>query len=199
MTRTLVFLFVLLTTALSPGLSRAESNPALAGQSVTKDIDGGRHTKEYARNGTLIYEVIEREVAQGGTKTIQATEREWLDNATPVREQEFLGGREMKATFWYMNGKVKETRADQSIHDPKGAPGVYVERFSDLGVLQSAGVFQGQYRHVGVHRYYDEAGKLTSEITYGPDGTKLSSKTFDASGAAKDTAQYYPDGSRKTP
>ncbi|CAM3987825.1 hypothetical protein [Bordetella muralis] len=199
MTRTLVFLFVLLTTALSPALSNAESNPALAGQSVTKDIEGGRHTKEYARNGTLIYEVIEREVLQGGTKTIQATEREWLDNATPVREQEFLGGREMKATFWYMNGKVKEARVDQSIHDPKGVPGTYVERFSDLGVLQSAGVFQGQFRHVGVHRYYDEVGKLTSEITYGRDGAKLSSKTFDASGAPKGTAQYYPDGSRKAP
>jgi len=198
MARMLSFLFVVLI-ALVPGLSSAESNRALAGQSVTKEIDGGQQTKEYARNGTLIYEVIEREVPQDGAKTIQATEREWSDDGTPVREQEFLGGKEMKATFWYMNGKVKETRVDQSIHDPSGTPGAYVERFSDLGVLQSSGVFQGQFRPVGVHRQYDDAGKLTNEVTYGPDGTKLSSKTFAAGGEAKDQAQYYPDGSRKLP
>lgn len=191
-------LFVCLL-ALVPGLSSAQANLALAGQSVTKEIDGGQQTKEYARNGTLIYEVIEREVSQGGAKTTQATEREWSDDGTPVREQEFLGGKEMKATFWYMNGKVKETRVDQSIHDPKGAPGSYVERFSDLGVLQSSGVFQGQFHPVGVHRRYNEAGKLIGEVTYGPDGTKLSSKTFDVTGTVKDQAQYYPDGSRKTP
>lgn len=194
-----VSMVFVLAVALVPGLSSARSDPALAGQSVTQEIDGGQQTREYARNGTLIYEVIEREVSQGANKAIQATEREWLDNATPVREQEFLGGKETRATFWYMNGKVKETRVDQSIHDPKGTPGTYVERFSDLGVLQSAGVFQGQFRPVGVHRYYDEAGKLTREVTYGPDGAKLSSKTFNADGATKDAAQYYPDGSRKIP
>lgn len=191
-------LFVCLL-ALVPGLSSAEANRALAGQNVTKEIDGGQQTKEYARNGTLIYEVIERELSQGNVKTIQATEREWRDDGTPVREQEFLGGKEMKATFWYMNGKVKEARVDQSTHDPKGVPGTYIERFSDLGALQSSGVVQGQFRPVGVHRLYNEAGTLISEVTYGPDGTKLSSKTFDASGAAKDQTQYYPDGSRKTP
>src|SRR5690606_17088836 len=95
-------LFVCLL-ALVPGLSSAQANLSLAGQSITKEIDGGQQTKEYARNGTLIYEVIEREVSEDGAKAIQATEREWSDDGTPVREQELLGGKEMKATFWYMN------------------------------------------------------------------------------------------------
>lgn len=198
MTRLLGFLLVWVLACL-PGLSHAQSNPDLAGQSVTKQIDGGHQTKEYARNGTLIYEVTEREVSRGGTKIIQATEREWLDNGTPVREQEFLAGQEMNATLWYMNGKIKEKRIDQSIHEPNGVPGSYVERFSDRGILQSSGVFQGQFRPVGVHRQYDEAGKLTHETTYGPDGAKLSTKTFDATGATTEQAQYYPDGSRKHP
>ncbi|WP_028353298.1 hypothetical protein [Bordetella petrii] len=197
MMRMLSCLLALAIAAL-PALAHAESDPALAGQSVTREIDGGQQTREYARNGTLIYEVIEREVRRDGTKMTQAIEREWQDNGTPVREQEFLGGREMRGTLWYMNGKVKEKRVDQSIHAPRGTPGTYVERFSDMGVLQSAGVFQGQFRHVGVHRYYDEAGKLAREVTYGPDGVQRSSKTFDG-GAAAATVEYYPDGSRKLP
>lgn len=184
---------------LMPGLAAAQSNPALAGQSVVTEIDGARQTREYALNGTLIYEVVEREVKEGGKTMAHVTEREWFDNGKPARDQEFLGGTEMKGTLWYMNGKVKETRVDQSIHDPDGMPGSYTERFSDLGVLQSAGVFQGQFRPVGTHRHYDEAGTLIREVTYGPDGAQRASKTFNAQGAPQDEAQYYPDGSRKIP
>ncbi|MCD0504783.1 toxin-antitoxin system YwqK family antitoxin [Bordetella petrii] len=191
-------LLLMFAVVLFPSWAAAESNPGLAGQTVTRQIEGGQQTREYARNGTLIYEVIEREVPHGSAKALEAIEREWYDNGVPVREQEFLGGREMKATHWYMNGKVKETRVDQSIHAPHGTPGTYVERFSDQGVLQSSGVFQGQFRAVGTHRYYDQAGKLTRETTYGPDGAQLSSKTFNPEGSAVQ-AQYYPDGSRKQP
>lgn len=186
-----------LALAAPPALASAASDPALAGQSVTRDIDGGQQTREYARNGTLIYEVTETQVRRDGATLTHAIEREWQDNGTPLREQEFLGGQEMRATLWYMNGKVKEKRLDQSLHAPGTTPGSYVERFSDTGVLQSAGVFQGQFRHVGVHRYYDTRGKLTREITYGPDGVQRASKTYN--GGATATVEYYPDGSRKLP
>ncbi|AKQ55859.1 toxin-antitoxin system YwqK family antitoxin [Bordetella hinzii] len=186
-----------LALAAPPALAGAAADPALAGQSVTRDIDGGQQTREYARNGTLIYEVTEKQVRRNGAALVHATEREWQDNGTPLREQEFLGGQEIRATLWYMNGKIKEKRIDQSLHAPDGLPGSYVERYSDTGVLQSAGVFQGPLRHVGVHRYYDETGKLAREITYGPDGVQRASKTYN--GGATATVEYYPDGSRKQP
>jgi len=169
---------------------------ALAGRTVTTEIPGGQQTREYARNGRLIYETVEREKQVGGKRVLEATEREWYDNGTPIREQFFANGREMKGTAWYMNGKIKETRQDQSLHQPGGPPGTYVERYSDLGVLQSSGVYQGPYRPIGPHRTYDEAGNLETETTYAPGGTKLSEKTYSPTGAPT-TTQYLPDGSRK--
>jgi len=180
-----------------PALAGSPSNPALAGQTVTRKIPNGQETREYARNGRLIYETVERQKTVSTKPVTEATEREWLDNGTPVRDQTFVGGKETQGTFWYMNGKVKEKRVDQSIHDPKGIAGTYVEHYSDLGQLQSSGVYQGQYRPVGVHRIYDEQGRLKQELTYGPDGVKQAEKTFDAQGAVTGSASYLPDGSRR--
>ena len=188
---------VLLCVAFTPAMAGSPSEPALAGQMITTQIPGGQQTREYARNGRLIYEVIEREKSVGSSRALEAIEREWLDNGTPIRDQAFLAGKETQATFWYMNGKVKEKRVDQAIRQPDGLAGTYVERFSDLGILQASGVYQGQFRPVGVHRQYDEQGQLQRELTYGPDGSKLSEKTFDAEGAETSADSYFPDGSRK--
>lgn len=189
--------FVLFLAALLPGLSNSQKNPALAGQYLVTEIPGGQHTREYARNGQLIYEVIEREKKSGGSSSVEAIEREWRDDGTPIRDQTFSAGREMKGTAWYMNGQISEKRVDQSIHEAGGLPGTYVERYSDLGVLQSAGVYQGQYRPVGKHRQYDEKGVLRREITYSAKGEKVSEKVFDPSGAAGAEQSYFPDGSRR--
>ncbi|WP_087782205.1 hypothetical protein [Pigmentiphaga sp. NML080357] len=174
--------------------SHAERNASLAGQNVVQPIAGGQHTKEYARNGQLIYEVIERKTSQG---TIEAIEREWTEDGTPLRDQYFLGGNEIKATFWYRNGQVKETRVDQSTRDPKALPGKYVERFSDLGRLRSSGVFQGQFRPVGLHREYDESGRLAREVEYDARGVRLATREYDAAGKVTKAERYLPDGSRR--
>ncbi|MDX3904988.1 MAG: hypothetical protein QHC78_04780 [Pigmentiphaga sp.] len=176
--------------------SQAERDTALAGQSVVEPLQGGQHTKEYGRNGQLIYEVIERSKVEGGRTVIEAVEREWSENGTPLRDQTFLGGNEIRGTTWHMNGQVKEQRVDQSVRNPKGPPGTYVERFSDSGTLLSAGVFQGKFRPVGTHREYDETGKLKREITYDARGIRLSERTYDGSGAVSRSARFLPDGSR---
>ncbi len=183
--------------ALLPEISSARVDKALAGKMVVTKIQNGQQTDEYAKNGQLIYEVIERQKTAGGNLAIEAVEREWRADGTPIRDQTFLGGKEIKGSEWYMNGKLKEKRLDQSIHEPEGLPGVYVRRFSDLGVIQSEGVYQDQYRRVGAHREYDEKGILKREITYGRDGQKIAAKVFDASGAKTAGAEYFPDGSRK--
>ncbi|MBV7483198.1 toxin-antitoxin system YwqK family antitoxin [Bordetella sp. BOR01] len=188
---------VLLCVAFAPAMAGSPSEPAMAGQMITSQIPGGQQTREYARNGRLVYEVIERQKLVGSSHALEAVEREWLDDGTPMRDQTFLAGKEIQATFWYMNGKVKEKRTDQSIRKPGGIAGTYVEHFSDLGVLQASGVYQGQSRPVGVHREYDEQGRLKRELTYSPDGVKLSEKALDAEGAEKSAASYFPDGSRK--
>jgi len=184
----------LLASAASAGQSR---RPDLAGQTVVTEKGGRKLTREYAKNGQLVYEVIEKEGSLNGSSALEATEREWSVDGKPLRDQTFLNGKEIQGKTWYMNGKVKEMRQDQSRHEPGGPPGTYVERFSDLGVLLSAGVYQGQFRPVGVHREYDENGALKREITYGANGERLAEKTFDGSGAQTSGASYYPDGSRK--
>src|SRR5690606_2569125 len=103
----------------------------------------------------------------------------------------------MRATFWYMNGKIREKHVNQVLRDPKGPPGNYVEHFSDMGLPQASGVMQGQFRRVGVHRFYDEQGKLKTEVTYDASGTPVSEKKFDASGVAGAMQEFYPDGSRR--
>src|SRR5690606_21021241 len=179
--------------ALMPSMASAEVNQALAGQSVTREIPGGEQRREYAPNGQLIYEVIETRSAKG----LEATEREWTVEGSPLREQVFLDGTQMRASFWYMNGQVREKHVNQAIRDPKGLPGNYVEHFSDLGLPMASGVMQGQFRHVGVHRFYDEQGKLKAEVTYDGKGNRVSEKKFDASGTAGSTQEFLPDGSRR--
>jgi len=169
---------------------------ALAGQTVTTEVPGGQQTREYASNGRLIYETIEKTKRVDGRQVVEAIEREWHDNGAPIRDQTFVAGREMKAAIWYMNGKLKETRIDQSLRDPDGPAGTYVERYSDLGILQSSGVYQGPYRPVGVHRSYDETGTLVRETTYSATGVKLSEKNYSPTGTPS-TTRYLPDGSRK--
>ena len=180
---------------LLPGTASAEKNTSLAGQTVVKDIPGGEHRKEYVQTGQLIYEVIEQRSSAG----LAATEREWSQEGTPLREQTFLDGAQMRATFWYMNGQVREKHVNQALRDPKGLPGNYVEHFSDLGLPQASGVMQGQCRRVGMHRFYDEQGKLKSEVMYDAGGNPVSEKKFDAAGAAGKVQEYYPDGSRRLP
>src|SRR5690606_18516423 len=50
---------------LLPAMAGAEVNASLAGQTVVTQIPGGEHRKEYARNGQLIYEVIEQDRGKG--------------------------------------------------------------------------------------------------------------------------------------
>lgn len=178
---------------LLPGLAGAEVDRARAGQSVTEAVeDGGQRTREYASNGRLVYEVIERTGADG---RVEAIEREWSADGVPLREQTFVGGREVTATYWYMNGKVKEKREDQSRREPGGPPGTWVERYSDRGVLQSSGVYQG-FRPVGAHRRYDASGALELETVYDAHGVRLSETRY-ADGRRGATVEFHPDGSRR--
>lgn len=185
-----------LAIALLGATVQAERNTSLAGQTVVRPVEGGEHTKEYGPNGQLIYETIERQRTRGGKTTTEAIEREWSEDGKPLRDQTFVGGNEVKGTVWYLNGQVKETRVDQSQREPGGLPGKYVERFSDQGTLQSAGVFQGQFRPVGIHREYDASGKLKREVTYDARGKRLSERGYDASGAVIRSERFLPDGSR---
>ncbi len=179
--------------ALLPGLAGADVNTALAGQTVVQEIPGGEHRREYASNGQLVYEVVEKR----GSKGLEAIEREWSQEGTPLRDQVFLDGTQMQATFWYMNGQVREKHVNQALRDPKGLPGNYVEHFSDLGLPQASGVMQGQFRRVGVHRFYDEQGKLKAEVTYDANGNPVAEKKFDAAGTPSEAQEFYPDGSRR--
>lgn len=185
-----------LAIALLGTTAHAERNTSLAGQTVVQPMEGGQHTKEYGRNGQLIYESIERRRTRGGKTATEAIEREWGEDGKPLRDQTFVGGNEIEGRNWYLNGQVKETRVDQSLREPGGLPGKYVERFSDQGKLQSAGVFQGQFRPVGVHREYDAAGRLKREVTYDARGSRLSERGYDASGAVIRSERFLPDGSR---
>jgi len=188
--------FVLAATfALLSPVAAAEVNSSLAGQSVVTSIPGGEHRKEYASNGQLIYEVIE----QKNGSELKATEREWSQDGKPLRDQEFVNGEQMRATFWYMNGQVREKHVNQALRDPKGPPGNYVEYFSDLGLPQASGVMQGRFKRVGLHRFYDEHGKLKAEQTYDASGTLVSEKKIGADGAAGKEQGFYPDGSRRLP
>jgi len=177
----------------------AERNPALAGQSVTAEVDGGTRTREYARNGQLIYETIERSVPAPGraAPAIEAWEREWQDDGSPLREQHFVAGSEVEGKAWYLNGQLKESRVDQSLREPGGIAGVYVERYSDLGRLQSAGVYRGSFRPVGTHREYDAQGALAREVDYDEHGRKTAERAYAADGSVRESAGYLPDGSRR--
>jgi antitoxin component YwqK of YwqJK toxin-antitoxin module len=183
------------TLALLSGTAGAEVDTSLAGQTVITQISGGEQRREYAPNGQLIYEVLEQDSGAG----LKATEREWSLDGSPLRDQEFLKGTQMRATFWYMNGQVREKHTNQALRDPKGPPGNYVEYFSDLGVPQADGVMQGQFKRVGLHRFYDEQGKLKAEMTYDLSGNLISEKKIGADGVAGKEQGFYPDGSRRLP
>lgn len=178
-----------------PAMAGAEVNTSLAGQTVITPIADGEQRREYAANGQLIYEVVEQD---NGTE-LKAIEREWSQDGSPLRDQVFVNGTQMRATFWYMNGQIRENHVNQALRDPKGPPGDYIEYFSDLGQPQAAGVMQGRFKRVGLHRFYDEQGKLKAEITYDSSGTPVSERKFGADGVPGKEQGFYPDGSRRLP
>lgn len=138
----------------------------------------------------------------GGRRRSTTLEQEFHDSGTLVRERRWATA-ERGATLvgekqWYLNGQPRESseyvdeggrrlRRDTGFHD-NGKP-----------AYEGSWALEGRYERqaVGVHRRFDEAGRLRSERHHDERGRVTRERELDEAGAVTRDDAVFEDGSRK--
>ena len=138
----------------------------------------------------------------GGRRRITTLEQEFHESGTLVRERRWTpvdrGAELSSEKQWYLNGQPREAseyaseggkrlRRDTSFHD-KGKP-----------AFESSWLLEGRYERqpLGVHRSFDEAGRLRSERYHDERGRVNRERELDAAGQVTRDDAVFEDGSRK--
>lgn len=144
-------------------------------------------------------------VAQAdGTRTRRITtlEQEFHESGKLVSERRWRvsdrGGELQLEQTWYLNGQPKDK---QEYFTADAQPSRRETRFHDNGRVASEGVWQVKGRYEtqasGVHRQFDDAGRLRSERHHDARGRVQREREFDESGAVTRDDEVFEDGSRK--
>ena len=138
----------------------------------------------------------------GGRRRITTLEQEFHESGTLVRERRWTpverGAELSSEKQWYLNGQPREAseyaseggkrlRRDTSFHD-NGKP-----------AFESSWLLEGRYERqpLGVHRSFDEAGRLRSERYHDERGRVNRERELDAAGQVTRDDAVFEDGSRK--
>ncbi len=135
-------------------------------------------------------------------RRITTLEQEFHESGTLVRERRWTpaerGAELSSEKQWYLNGQPREAsefiseggrrlRSDTSFHDT-GKP-----------AFESTWLLEGRYERqaLGVHRSFDEAGRLRSERHHDERGRVTRERELDAAGQVTRDDAVFEDGSRK--
>jgi antitoxin component YwqK of YwqJK toxin-antitoxin module len=171
----------------------------------------GSLERRFAADGVKLREVhwlaVGEPAAAAGARprSVKVLEQEFHTSGTLVHETRWRAGERgaelVTEARWYLNGQLKErseiveaggvrTRRDTSYHD-NGKPS-----FEGSRRLASAG--ERADLAVGVHKGFDETGRLRSESVYDERGRITRERVFDESGALLRDDEVFEDGSRKS-
>jgi antitoxin component YwqK of YwqJK toxin-antitoxin module len=163
-------------------------------RSTDESIGTKRTTRQFARDGTKRKEtvrdnnrtVLEQEFSERGTLV---EEKRWAATGAPEREAQ-----------WYLNGQLQRER----LHEPPAADGsrAHTDKgYRDDGRLAHEGRYasaaRGRTLPVGVHKSYDDAGRLRIESHYDEQGRIKREREWDESGRVVRDDEVFEDGSRK--
>jgi antitoxin component YwqK of YwqJK toxin-antitoxin module len=160
--------------------------------------DGGRE-RSFSADGTPRRE---REWTGSGNTRTTVLEREFHESGTPARERRWTpdkrGARLASEATWYQNGQPRERHEYR--YDAE-QPVFVATSFHDNGKPSGEGSFRvaGRYERLplGIHKRYDEAGRLRVELHQDERGRIAREREYDDAGRVKRDDEVFPDGSRK--
>lgn len=179
---------------------RRESLYASGRPESIEEIKDGQHTeRRFADNGTLRRERQSIAPASGNARGATVLDREFSEAGTLVREQRWTpAGRAASDSTFYLNGQPKA----RLVYQGEGATATVEETgFHDNGKTSYTGVYLAGTRYgrtpQGVHRRFDEQGRLVAEAAFDDRGRPTREKAWDEAGKLVRDDEVFADGSRK--
>jgi antitoxin component YwqK of YwqJK toxin-antitoxin module len=170
--------------------------------------------KEYDQNGTVITlfeyhnnylisrEKINRSDAKGTKQGVWKTfypdgkvqrEMKYTDNKLDGIYKEFNESGNLILSLKYMDGKIMESQDNLDIHDEID----FRREFNEAGKIVSSGGFKDN-KPVGVHRFYDNSGKINNAFIYDDLSNKISEGIVDETGSKEGAwKDFYATGEIK--
>jgi antitoxin component YwqK of YwqJK toxin-antitoxin module len=166
-------------------------------ESIDETTDGQRTERRFSSEGIKRYELVVLLVERGSVKQ---REMEYSERGSLVREQRWTpAGVATTDDSYYLNGQPRST----TVYSGDGLARVAaVTEFHDNGQRAAEGRFsapapRGRLLPVGLHRRFDELGRLISESAYDNQGRVTRERTWDANGQPDRDDEVFPDGSRR--
>ena len=187
-----------------------------AARELRKTSAAGVLERRFAADGTLLREVQSvpaRPAAAAGERTrhVKVLEQEFHESGKRVHELRWLpnddsGAERVSESRWYLNGQPKSRtehehtagrvlRRETNFHD-NGKPSF--EGAWSIGGGASGTRHDRSERATGVHKGFDEQGRLRSEQVHDERGRVSRERVFDERGALLCDDELFEDGSRKS-
>jgi antitoxin component YwqK of YwqJK toxin-antitoxin module len=166
-------------------------------QSIEELTGTQRVEQRFSSEGVKRYELAALVVERG---SIKQREAEYSERGSLVREQRWNpAGAAMSDDSFYLNGQPRST----TVYSGEGLARVAdITEFHDNGQRAAQGRFsapapRGRLLPIGLHRRFDDAGRIQSESAYDDKGRVMRERTWDANGQPDRDDEVFPDGSRR--
>lgn len=166
-------------------------------QSIEEFTGTQRVEQRFSSEGVKRYELAALVVERG---SIKQREAEYSERGSLVREQRWNpAGTALSDDSFYLNGQPRST----TVYSGEGLARVAdITEFHDNGQRAAQGRFsapapRGRLLPIGLHRRFDDAGRIQSESAYDDKGRVMRERTWDANGQPDRDDEVFPDGSRR--
>lgn len=166
-------------------------------QSIEEFTGTQRVEQRFSSEGVKRYELAALVVERG---SIKQREAEYSERGSLVREQRWNpAGAALSDDSFYLNGQPRST----TVYSGEGLARVAdITEFHDNGQRAAQGRFsapapRGRLLPIGLHRRFDDAGRIQSESAYDDKGRVMRERTWDANGQPDRDDEVFPDGSRR--
>ena len=166
-------------------------------QSIEAFSGSQRTEQRFSSEGVKRYELAALVVERGSVKQREA---EYSERGSLVREQRWNpAGAGLSDDSFYLNGQPRST----TVYSGEGLARVAdITEYHDNGQRAAQGRFsapapRGRLLPIGLHRRFDDAGRLQSESAYDDKGRVMRERTWDANGQPDRDDEVFPDGSRR--
>jgi antitoxin component YwqK of YwqJK toxin-antitoxin module len=161
-------------------------------EEIAKDL---RTERWFDQEGIRRKEVLSR---LGGRIPVREREQEFSERGTLTSDKQWSAGLLSTEKTYYLNGQLRA-----EIHYSGDGNKILVQSkdYYDNGILAEEGSHQKiGYQQVpqGVHKSYNQQGKLVAETSYDERGRLKHEKAWDADGKLLRDDEVFEDGSRKS-
>lgn len=166
-------------------------------ESIEELAGNQRIEQRFSSEGVKRYELA---ALVGERGSVKQREAEYSERGSLLREQRWSpAGAALSDDSFYLNGQPRST----TVYSGEGMARVAdITEFHDNGQRAAQGRFsapapRGRLLPIGLHRRFDDAGRLQSESAYDDKGRVMRERTWDANGQPDRDDEVFPDGSRR--